>query len=315
MNILSLFDGISCGRVAADRAGLEYEKYIAAEIDPYAIKIAMKNYPDTLLVGDVRHVHGYSDGPCLILAGSPCQGFSKAGKQLGHDDPRSSLFWEFARILKERQSMSTPTYFLLENVQMKPADRDIISEELGVEPVMIDSSLVSAQSRKRLYWANFPITQPEDQEIYLHQILEDGVVDREKSYCLDACYYKSGKGSLKNYFDKSRRQLVFGCEDRPTKLGHALDIKGHDILKRVYSPLGKAPTLTTITGGNQHKKVATSLTHYRKLTPVECERLQTLPDGYTAGVSDSQRYKMSGNGWTIDVVAHILRDLKKEMGR
>lgn len=310
MRIISLFDGISCARVAADRAGLEYDgDYFAAEIDPYAIKIAKKNYPDTGHIGDVRTVSGYMAGETLVLGGSPCQGFSKAGKLLGHDDPRSTLFWEFARIVEENQKEGE-NYFLLENVQMRKEDEAIITDALGVDPVMIDSALVSGQSRKRLYWANFPITQPEDKHIYLHHILEDGVVDREKSYCIDASYYKSGKGSLKNYFDKSRRQLVFGCEDKPTELGHALDIKGHDILKRVYSPLGKAPTLTTITGGNQHKKVATSLTHYRKLTPLECERLQTLPDGYTEGVSNSQRYKMLGNAWTVDVIAHILGDLK-----
>jgi len=240
---------------------------------------------------------------------------------------------------------------------MKKEFQAIITKDLGVEPIMINSSLLSAQNRVRLYWTNIPnVTQPQDAGIVLKDILEDGVVDRDKSHCLDANYFKGG--NLKSYFEKHRRQLVFS-KDGLCHVGDA-DIKGNDSIKRVYHPDGKAPTLTTMQGGHRepkilcgafrgryyneegkrvdHKQKVAGLTkqtleiredgktntlttvqkdnvvtvndvYYRKLTPLECERLQTVPDGYTEGVSNTQRYKMLGNGWTVAVIKHIFKGI------
>ena len=171
MNVLSLFDGMSCGQLALDRLGVKVDMYLAAEIDKYAMSIAKKNYPNTVHLGDVTKLRGM-DLPKidLLMGGSPCQGFSFAGKQLNFDDPRSALFFEFVRLLEETK----PKYFLLENVRMKQEYQDVISEHLGVKPIMINSALMSAQNRVRLYWTNIPnITQPEDKGIVLKDILED----------------------------------------------------------------------------------------------------------------------------------------------
>jgi len=265
VNVLSLFDGMSCGKIALDRANISVGEYFASEIDKYAIKVSNANYPDITHVGDVVKLSemlavfpetlGKID---LLIGGSPCQGFSFAGKQLNFDDPRSKLFFEFVKI----KNLLKPKYFLLENVKMKKESQDVISEIMGVEPIEINSSLVSAQNRKRLYWTNIPgVVQPEDKGILIKDMLEYGVVDRDKSFCLDANYFKGG--NLKQYFEKHRRQLVFN-EDGD----------------------------------------------YRKLTPLECERLQTVPDNYTAHVSNTQRYKMLGNGWTVDVIAHIFKNME-----
>jgi len=378
MNVLSLFDGMSCGQIALDQLGIKVDNYFASEIDKYAIEIAKKNYPNTIHLGDVCNIY-VKDKRLnlpqidLLLGGSPCQGFSFAGKQLNFDDPRSALFFEFVRLLKE----CNPKYFLLENVRMKKEYQDIISEHLGVEPIMINSALVSAQNRVRLYWTNIPnITQPEDKGIVLKDILEnDFESDRDKSYCIDANYYKGA--NWEQYKAKARRQLV----TKPIQVGMADDINGHDILKRIYSPEGKSPTLNSMNGGNRQPKVAcgafrgryeedgstkrqlgvrkddktntltsvqkdnvvilqkprgnnkggyravdgktptltscsweqnnfvTDKMYYRKLTPLECERLQTVPDGYTEGVSNTQRYKMLGNGWTVEVIKHVLQNI------
>lgn len=355
MNILSLFDGMSCGQIALERAGIPVDKYFASEIDKYAIKVAKKNYPNIKHIGSVVNVKA-EDLPKidLLIGGSPCQGFSFAGKQLNFEDSRSKLFFEFVRLLKETK----PKYFLLENVKMKKVYQAVISSYLGVEPIEINSSLVSAQNRKRLYWTNIPgITQPKDRGIVLKDIIEDGFSDRDKSHCLDANYFKGG--NLKNYFEKHRRQLVFSKEGL-CHVGNA-DLKGHDSIKRVYHVDGKCPTLTTMGGGHREPKIlcvpeatkkgfaeikngncfdftfpnsktrrgrnmenkSNCLTAsnydymryehptYRKLTPIECERLQTVPDNYTEGVSNTQRYKMLGNGWTVDVIAHIFKGLRK----
>ena len=255
MNVLSLFDGMSCARVALKQQNIEVSNYYASEIDKYAIKIAQKNYADTIQLGDVTKLNTSRLPKIdLLIGGSPCQGFSLAGKQLNFDDPRSVLFFEYVRVLKEIK----PDYFVLENVKMKAEYRDKISELLGVEPILINSSLVSAQNRQRYYWTNIEgIEQPKDRGIYLLDIIENGVVDRDKSFCIDANYFKGG--NLKSYFEKHRRQLVF-------------------------------------IGPNNE---------FRKLTTTECERLQTLPDGYTSGVSNTQRYKALGNAWTVDIIAHL----------
>lgn len=303
MNVLSLFDGMSCGRIALERAGVEISKYYASEVDKYAIEVAKANYPDTIHLGDVCEVKA-SDLPDkidLLIGGSPCQGFSFAGSQLNFDDPRSQLFFEYVRLLKELK----PKYFLLENVRMSQESQDIISEMLGTQPVAINSNLVSAQNRYRLYWTNIPFDMPEDEGIILKDIIENGVVDRDKSHCLDANYFKGG--NLKSYFEKHRRQLVFS-EDGLCNIGEA-DINGHDSIKRVYHPDGKSPTLNAMTGGNRQPKIFVEPNQWRKLTVLECERLQTVPEGYTDHVSNTQRYKMLGNGWTVDVVKAIFEGI------
>tara|TARA_R100000742_G_C4279570_1_gene104534 strand:- start:1767 stop:3320 length:1554 start_codon:yes stop_codon:yes gene_type:complete len=517
MKVLSLFDGMSCGQIALDQLGIPVETYYASEIDKYAIQVTQANYPNTVQVGDVTNLDpkDFADVD-LIMGGSPCQGFSFAGKQLAFDDPRSALFFEFIRLLKAIK----PRYFLLENVRMKKEFLDIISQEVskcypeiafGIEPILINSSLLSAQSRQRYYWTNIPnIQQPEDRGIVLRDILEDDYEsERDKSYCIDANYFKGA--SVEQYKKKSRRQLVnkpkkaydipreilkdnerqrrvydpsgksptiLGRSDspkittpkqdkqfvskeaieryvqdkdsefndtynkrtvkgdksttirpnnntanmwvnekaireskpkqvgsikdggqgnriysqdgksstlsaqsggtagsgntlvetKPKQVGMAADIKGHDILRRVYSPEGKSPTLNSMGGGNREPKVVvqsyrevrtdeakkmrrmvrqkTGKDHtpyrakkleprkdgkvgtvtpslnkdheisiekedltWRKLTPLECERLQTVPDNYTNHVSNTQRYKMLGNGWTVEVIKHILKNV------
>ena len=448
MNVLSLFDGMSCGRIALDRLGIEVDTYYASEIDKYAIAVAKENYPDTIHVGDITQLDpkDFQDID-LVLAGSPCQGFSFAGKQLAFDDPRSALFFEFIRLLKAIK----PKYFLLENVRLKQQYIDVITQQVSecypdhegndlfdskIEPILINSALLSAQSRQRLYWTNIPhVKQPEDLGIVLKDILEDEVEE----------HYLAGKNLLENYqggnqlnpnyksqantiHDKNKKSGVICAgthgyangyvetkpkqvgkvkdggqgnriystdgksstlsaqsggtagngntliETKPKQVGIASDINGHDILKRVYSPEGKSPTLNTMGGGNREPKVAVenrivvdperkrliiaeanekgytiiedgdcfdinypnsktrrgrkmkykcnALTpsaqeymHFkdltwRKLTPLECERLQTVPDNYTASVSNTQRYKMLGNGWTVEVICHILKNME-----
>ena len=479
MKVLSLFDGMSCGQIALDQLGIPVKKYYASEIDKYAIKVTQNNYPNTIQVGDVCNLKAedYKDVD-LIQAGSPCQGFSFAGKQLAFDDPRSALFFEFIRLLKEIK----PKYFLLENVRMKKEFLEVITDQLSqcyapedvdnqflnvlgevrFEPIFINSSLLSAQSRQRYYWTNIPgIKQPEDRGIVLRDILEDSFdSERDKAHCIDANYYKGA--SVEQYKKKHRRQLVnkpiklagekgnhYGgglfdtkgksptlngignggggtnnipkvlasnkeqmietkpkmvgrdntpghdilkriysedgksptitahagkgtvpkIETKPKQVGVAVDIKGHDQIKRVYSPDGKSPTVTTCGGGHREPKVAvqsyrevrtdeakkmrrmtrqkTGKDHtpfrskkleprkdgkvgtvtpslnkdheisiekgeltWRKLTPLECERLQTVPDNYTNHVSNTQRYKMLGNGWTVEVIKHIYKNIK-----
>jgi len=533
MKVLSLFDGMSCGRIALDQMGIKVDTYYASEIDKYAMEVSKANYPDTIYVGDVCNLDpkDYMDVD-LILAGSPCQGFSMAGKQLAFDDPRSALFFEFIRLLKEIK----PKYFLLENVRMKKEYLQVISEQVsacypeipfGIEPTMICSSLVSAQSRKRYYWTNIPnITQPEQRGIVLRDILETTVnQDRlsdmtnqdDKAYCLTTTYpcarpqrsmdkseksmipvedtvpdsttliydskdksHKpvkvgmnveevkvrkhdidieelkkflisakdtSGKGNkqiakemdckythVEHWFRKGdffaipgddiwfdlkkcigiqseewdqrimefeyrdgvyeTKQRVYSengksptltagnseqyieTSDKPIQVGIATDINGHDILKRVYSEDGKSPTVNTCQGGNREPKVVVDVramtevrtpeanqiryehkrktgkdwsprhmrhlverddekmntltsaitkqhilqitkdpdqeVYWRKLTPLECERLQTVPDNYTDHVSNSQRFKMLGNGWTIAVIKHIFKNMERE---
>lgn len=314
ISVLSLFDGMSCGQIALNRLGIKYNKYYASEIDKYAIKVAMANYPNTIQLGDVTQIDGTKLNIDLLMGGSPCQGFSIAGKRLNFNDPRSKLFFEYVRLLKETK----PKWFLLENVKMKKECQDLISQELGVSPILINSARVSAQNRERLYWTNLPVTQPIDKKIYLKDIIENGVVDRDKSYCIDACYYKGG--NLTQYFDKKRRQLVFDKSrqssrrlmvyDSPKKLA---DIDNGGQGNRVYDINGKNVALSATSGGKGAKTgLILDKTHIRKLTPLECERLQTVPEGYTNHVSNTQRYKMLGNGWTVDVICHILKGIKND---
>jgi DNA-cytosine methyltransferase len=500
MNVLSLFDGMSCGQIALDRLGIKVDNYFACEIDKYAMQVTQANFPNTIQLGDVTKVD-FSKLPKidLVLAGSPCQGFSFAGKQLAFDDPRSALFFEFIKILKEVK----PKYFLLENVRMKKEFLNIITEQVsscypeipfGIEPILINSSLVSAQSRQRYYWTNIPnIKQPEERGIVLRDILEESPNEAptkdtarnrrhhkgldDKSLCMTATMYKgagnngmtlvpqkpikvgmnieqvkvrkhevdivglqyllremksnSGKtnkriaeetnmpltkvehwfrtdssfaipsddvwfklkevlGIQTEVFDAqimefeyrdgvyetkqrvysedgkaptltaSNKEQYIETYDSPQQVGTAVDINGHDILKRVYSPNGKSPTVNTCQGGNREPKVVCGRyvgrykidgvrqdhkgsiagkskqmlelrkdektnnlstvqkdnvltkdnTYWRKLTPLEAERLQTVPDNYTNHVSNTQRYKMLGNGWTVEVICHIFKNME-----
>ncbi len=320
LNVLSLFDGMSCGRIALDRIDIPVANYFAAEIDKHAIKVSKSNWSDVTHIGDVTKV-SYRDGWLytefgeyfvgkidLLLAGSPCQGFSMAGKQLAFDDPRSALYFEFERILQETQ----PRNWLLENVRMKQEHKDLISSRLGVQPVAINSNLVSAQNRYRLYWSNLEIEQPEDKEILLQDILES-VVDEK---------YQISGGRLewlKSYGEVKERDGYVAFNPSKAK---CLTVRGEPswnttyILQRphgtnqggVRAGDGKSPTLTTSSW--EHNNILLSRGLVRKCTPIECERLQTVPDNYTQAASEPQRYKMLGNGWTADVICHILSPLK-----
>lgn len=488
MNVLSLFDGMSCGQIALNKLGIKYDKYFACEIDKYAMQVTQHNFPDTIQLGDVQFVTKETFGTHkidLVIGGSPCQGFSFAGKQLNFEDPRSALFFEFVRLVKELK----PKYFLLENVKMKKEYQNVITQYMGVEPIEINSALVSAQNRRRLYWTNIPnIEQPEDKGIVLKDIIESGyvddrMVDKGKSYCLTARYsgavwwnsierkqrtmisleqvdnkLRHQEATKKGYAeagegegldltfpesktrrgramkDKSNCLTAAGHEmgvvidpSKPNQINpskdaagkqpymqdrvfhedgksHALtatfanrtnvgdfedDVKGgavrgrynedgkteqrlevrkddktnsittvqkDSIVVRPATIVGrrlnergvredynkdvpitqclqvkhnsdKSGTLTTVEKDNvlsenepgrypnayEDKKLV-----WRKLTPLECERLQTVPDGHSLVlddngkqlVSDSQRYKMLGNGWTIDVITHIMKNME-----
>lgn len=314
MLVLSLFDGISGGQVSINRLGIKDYVYYASEIDKYAIQITQKNYPNTIQLGDVRDIKGSELSKIdLLIGGSPCQGFSFAGKQLNFNDPRSALFFEFVRLLREVK----PRYFLLENVVMKKEYQDVISQALGVEPIMINSSLVSGQSRKRLYWTNIKeeyinffqkkssIPQPQDKGI-LETDIKSPTKPLNKPICITNIN-PSGKGQNGNVYDINGKSptLTTNKGEGIKIIGYA-NINGHEQIKRVYSPEGKAPTLTAIQGGNQEAKISLDNLTWRKLTPVECERLQTFSDNYTEGISNSQRYKALGNSFTVDVIKHIL---------
>lgn len=286
MNVLSLFDGMSCGQIALERAGIMVDNYYASEIDKYAIQVCQKNYPNTIQLGDVKDIKADALPKIdLLIGGSPCQGFSFAGKLLNFEDPRSKLFFEFVRLKNELN----PKYFLLENVKMKKEYQDVISEYLGVEPIKINSALVSGQNRVRLYWTNIPnIKQPQDKNILLEDILENGIVDRNKSYCIDANYAKGA--TLEQYLIKSRRQVVFTNCTRDRL----------NLIRNVFIENYKS---------NNIKDVLSTEYDFRKLTPIECERLQTVPDNYTKDVSNNQRYKMLGNGWTVDIITDIFKNI------
>ena len=341
MNVLSLFDGMSCGRIALERLGIQVDNYYASEIDKYAIQVSQANYPDIIQVGDVTELDTSTLPKIdLIMGGSPCQGFSFAGKQLAFDDPRSALFFEFVRCVEELK----PKYFLLENVRMKKEYLDVISEYMGVEPIMINSALVSAQNRVRYYWTNIPgIEQPEQRGIVLRDILEtkevEGLSDKaidymnrssskwsggktrkdiyikhesEKGMCLTANMHKGvpyGVIAVDSYREVRTEEAKQLRKEMRQKTGK--DHTPFRAKKLVPREDGKVGTLTTSLT-NDHKISLTKKqeVYWRKLTPVECERLQTVPDNYTNHVSNTQRYKMLGNGWTIEVIAHILKNME-----
>lgn len=300
MKVISLFDGLSGGQLALKKAGLKVSQYHACEIDKYAIKVTQANFPETIQHGDVSQFYPveflmrkrYDNKPDLLIAGSPCQGFSFATTgRLNFDDHRSKLFFEFVRIF----NLCKPKYFLLENVPMAKECEDVITKMLGVEPITINSGLISAQNRKRLYWTNIPnVIQPEKTNIVLKDILLPNT---------EASGFKIG--NLKTYDPVKIASTNGLCQ-----VGEA-DINGHDSLKRVYHPLGKSPTVNTMGGGNREPKVYLGNMKYRRLEPIELERLQGVPDNYTNHVSKTQRCKMLGNGFQVDTVAHILSFISK----
>jgi site-specific DNA-cytosine methylase len=270
-NVVSLFDGVSCGQLALRRAGILYRKYYASEIDKHAIKVTMHNWPATIQLGDVTRLTGQEvSNVDLLLGGSPCQGFSFAGKRLNFEDPRSKLFFDFVRI----RDAVKPKYFLLENVRMKKESQDIISRYMGVEPIKINSALVSGQNRVRLYWTNIPgVMQPEDRGITFQDAVKECFPLRQKW----------GVGYVAQT-NKHKSATLTGRK-HPQRCAYAL-------FRRV-AVYGES---------NKHL--------WRHLTPEERETLQTMPTGYTSCVSKAHRVNQTGNGWTVAVVAHILHHMK-----
>ena len=286
IKVLSLFDGMSCGQIALDQLGIEVDTYYSSQIDKYAIEITQKNFPETIQVGDITKLDpkDFADVD-LIMGGSPCQGFSFAGKQLAFDDPRSALFFEFIRMLKAIK----PKYFLLENVRMKKEFLDIISQQVsecypeitfGIQPILINSSSVSAQSRQRYYWTNISnIKQPEERGIVLRDILEtkpetftamsDKFVKRngDRDCMIDLNKEKASNLSAMEYVKNGRQGDYLACDSsgKPKQVGNLEDIKGHDILKRVYSEDGKSPTITAHAGKGTVPKIETKPKQVGKL--------------------------------------------------
>lgn len=322
INVLSLFDGMSCGMLALGRAGIKIKNYYASEIDKHAIKVSKDNYPNIIQLGDVRNIDVQALPKIdLLIGGSPCQGFSMAGKQIAFDDPRSRLYFEYERVLKELQVINPNIKFLLENVKMKQEHKDVITSRLGVEPIAINSNLVSAQNRYRLYWTNIEVSQPPDRGIQLIDILDEEVHEKY--------FIKAGRLQWLKTFGELKEKNGYVAFN-PTK-DKCLTVRGEPSWNTTYVTTGCAFRGQVVRGIVENQlnvrkdqksncvvssfpgKLNCVLTegNVRRLTPRECERLQTVPEGYTSSVSDSQRYKMLGNGWTIDVVAHILQGLQQ----
>ena len=338
MRVLSLFDWIACGYEALLRAWIKVDAYYASEIDKYAIQVAQKNHPDIIQVWDVTQLkwEDFKDID-LLIGGSPCQWFSMAWKMLNFDDPRSALFFEFVRLLKEVK----PKYFLLENVKMKKEFRDKISEIMWCEPILIDSALVSAQHRERYYRTNIPnVTQPDDKWIMLKDVIITEPVE-EKYYLTETQLNTikrnfGAKGKILNDWESLIEKMTF-----PARINQIwwLDIKVPTLCTAMWTWWGNVPCVAIAYAPNSREfkqqwfktekaptiaardykdpKIIMNYTEktdsciLRKLTPIECERLQTLPDDYTAWVSNTQRYKALGNWWTVDVIAHIFSFLER----
>lgn len=306
MIVLSLFDGMSCGQIALNQSGLEVKRYFASEIKPHAIKCTQHNFPDTIQIGDVCKI-SYRDGILttengdfevgkidLLIGGSPCQGFSRAGKELNFNDERSKLFFEYVRILKE----VNPTYFLLENVVMRKEYSDVITDILGVTPIMINSALVSAQERKRLYWTNIQgIKQPEDRNIYL----------------CDVVNFKSETPLKENIIDEIRKYTKRDFDVSIDKNGN---IRPHrkDKRKSGISEIGtlRNPNCKSVTIIKSHApKTYKSPFEIYELNRNECEQLQNVPMNYTIPVSEKQAKDLLGDGWTVEVIKHIFRNISQ----
>jgi DNA (cytosine-5)-methyltransferase 3A len=301
MNVLSLFDGMSCGQIALNRANIQYNNYFASEIDKNAIKVTQHHYPNTVQLGDVTKIEFIATKIDLLIGGSPCQGFSFAGKQLNFDDPRSKLFFEFVRLIDECK----PTYFLLENVVMKKEYEDVITKYLGVEPIKINSSLVSAQNRVRLYWTNIPnVKEPEDRNISLSDILEDDSIinpgairGRRLNKATIIGRRLNPNGKRKDY-------------DKDIPITQCLEVRATNTNKsNCLTTVDKDNVLTTMPIG-RHPNAFKDKLPFRYYTLKEYERLQTIPENYTSVVSTSQAKKMIGNAWTVDVISHIFSYLK-----
>lgn len=297
--VLSLFDGMSCGQIALERAGIKYNEYYASEIDKHAIKVAVNNYPNTKQIGSVTQVKAV-DLPKieLLMGGSPCQGFSFSGKQLNFDDPRSKLFFEFVRLKEECE----PKWFLLENVVMKKEYEQVITKALGVEPIRINSALVSAQNRERLYWTNIPnVTQPNDKGINLVDILEDDEMIAPSAIRGRKLNKATILGRRLN--DKGKRDDY----NKDVPITQCLEVRATNRNKsNCLTTVAKDNVLTTMEIG-RHPDAFKNNLPFRYYTPKEYCRLQTVPENYFEGlVSENQLRKMIGNGWTPDVIAHIL---------
>jgi DNA (cytosine-5)-methyltransferase 3A len=333
MNVLSLFDGISAGRVALERAGIKVDNYYASEVDKYAIQISQKNYPNIKQLGDVTKWREWDidwSSIDLVIGGSPCQGFSFAGKQLNFEDPRSKLFFDYVDICHRVADENPKMKFFLENVRMKKEYQDVISGYMGVQPVMINSSLVSAQNRVRFYWTNIPnVTQPEDKGIILKDIIFDDV--EEKYYLTaEAIDYMSRlrNGKPRWEYHKNPIDGKAACLTANMYKGVPYGVlRIPEATKKGYVEINpnEGVDLTFINSKTRRgrrmedKSNCLTATNYdycwydgyicRKLTPIECERLQTFPDNWTEGISNSQRYKALGNSWTVDVITHIFKNL------
>lgn len=305
LRVLSLFDGISCGQVALERAGIPVEVYYASEIDKYAIQITQKNYPNTIQLGDINNIDfkEYIGKVDLIMGGSPCQDLSIAGKRKGLQGERSGLFYKFIEAIE----VIKPQYFLLENNYGMPQEAyEEMSRLMGCYPIMINSALVSAQTRKRFYWTNigqenynlfgFPtvaIPQPKNKGILLKDVLESGYAPDDKSRCIQSSI---GRTTEREYFKKNQGQMVAEPICLNSKSGRKDGkSKQPSLQDRIYSAKGKSISMAQF---QSNYKIDLPDGEYliRKLTPIECERLQTLPDNYTEGISNTQRYKCIGNG-------------------
>jgi len=306
LNVLSLFDGISCGQIALERSGIEVSKYFASEINKTAIKITKEHYPHTIHLGDVTKV-SKSDLPAidLIIGGSPCQGFSFSGKQLNFKDPRSKLFFEFVRLIKECK----PKYWMLENVVMKQEYQDIISEYLGVQPKKLNSSLTSAQNRVRLYWANFEITEPKDLGINLQDILETNEITSPGA----VRGRRLTKGTiLGRRLDKKGKRKDY---DKEIPIIQCLEVRAVNTNKsNCLTTVAKDTVLTTMPIGRHvdayGKYPPFKRLPYRNYTKIERCRLMNLPDNYCDLISPNQTVKVTGNGWDVGMITHIFECMK-----
>jgi len=297
MNVLSLFDGVSCARIALDKLNISVENYYASEIDKYAIQVSRNNYPDIIHLGDIREINAANLPKIdLLIGGSPCQDLSNAQNGLGLKGEKSRLFYEYIRLYKELN----PTYFLLENVKNKWGN--LMSEIIGVNFIEINSALFSAQSRPRYYWTNinFPSVPKQRNKEVLHNILDTNVSEKY-FFCKNGlAEFLENKSSVEKVATKDGIIKLF---DIPKTI-----INDHERQRRIYSLKSKSPTIlaradtTKILDGNR----------IRKITPLECERLQKIPDNYTSFCSDTQRYKMIGNAFNVDTIVHILKGLKNK---